>query len=83
MLKPNVMQMLMIAKDVGIDHLEDAYNDFQRHYDLFFSIENFAEQNRELTQDLINGGLIDTVGGKLYLKDVSVDEAIKVYQGVK
>jgi hypothetical protein len=80
MLKPNIIQMLLIAKDMNLDTLEDAYFDYQRHYDLFFSVENFSEQNEKFTQDLINCGLVDNVDGKLCLKDIMIDEAIKVYK---
>ena len=51
-LKPNIIQMLMIAKDIGIDHLEDAYNNYQRHYYLFFLIDDFAAQDKKFTEDL-------------------------------
>ena len=81
MLKPNIMQMLTIAKDMGIDHLEDAYNDYQRHYDLFFLIDDFAAQNKKFTEDLIMVGLVDKTPDGLFLKDVSVDEAIKIVEG--
>ena len=76
-LKPNIIQMLMIAKYMGIDHL----NDYQRHYDLFFLIDDFASQNKKFIEDLIMVGLVDKTSDGLFLKDISVDEAIKVVEG--
>ena len=67
----------------AVKELEEAYNHYQRHYDLFFLIEDFSNQNKALTEEIKSYGLLDEVNGKLYLKDLSIKEVYEVMQCVK
>ena len=71
--KPDVMQMLLIGRDLGLD-LEGAYTNYQRHYDCFFYMPEFQAQNNELTRQLREIGL---VGDKLF-NDIDIDDAIEM-----
>ena len=82
MLKASLLQMLSVAESCGLTRLEEAYNQYQRHYDLFFLIEDFSNQNKALTEEIKSYGLLDEVNGKLYLKDLSIKEVYEVMQCV-
>ena len=83
MLKASLLQMLSVAESCGLTRLEEAYDQYQRHYDLFFLIEDFSNQNKALTEEIKSYGLLDEVNGKLYLKDLSIKEVYEVMQCVK
>ena len=91
MLKASLLEMLSVAESCGLTRLEEAYNHYQRHYDLFFliedfsdqDIEDFSDQNKALTEEIKSYGLLDEVNGKLYLKDLSIKEVYEVMQCVK
>ena len=83
MLKASLLQMLSVAESCGLTRLEEAYNQYQRPYDLFFLIEDFSNQNKALTEEIKSYGLLDEVNGKLYLKDLSIKEVYEVMQCVK
>ena len=79
MLKPSVKQMLMIGKDMGYETVEVAYSDYMRHYDCFFLIEDFQNQNKEFTQQIIDYGLVIKEGdGSYSFKDLTVNEALRI-----
>ena len=81
MLKPSVKQMLLIGKDMGFA-VDVAYYDYIRHYDCFFLIEDFANQNKEFTQQIINYGFVEKDADGFYsFKDLTVDEALKMIEG--
>ena len=83
MLKASLLQMLSVAESCGLTRLDEAYDQYQRHYDLFFLIEDFSDQNKALTEEIKSYGLLDEVNGKLYLKDLSIKEVYEVMQCVK
>ena len=83
MLKASLLQMLSVAESCGLTRLDEAYDQYQRHYDLFFLIEDFSNQNKALTEEIKSYGLLDEVNGKLYLKDLSIKEVYEVMQCVK
>ena len=83
MLKASLLQMLSVAEYCGLTRLDEAYDHYQRHYDLFFLIEDFSNQNKALTEEIKSYGLLDKVNGKLYLKDLSIKEVYEVMQCVK
>ena len=96
MLKASLLQMLSVAESCGLTRLDEAYNQYKRHYDiffliedfsnqndLFFLIEDFSNQNKALTEEIKSYGLLDKVNGKLYLKDLSIKEVYEVMQCVK
>ena len=83
MLKASLLQMLSVAESCGLTQLDEAYDQYQRHYDLFFLIEDFSNQNKALTEEIKSYGLLDEVNGKLYLKDLSIKEVYEVMQCVK
>ena len=83
MLKASLLEMLSVAESCGLTRLDEAYDQYQRHYDLFFLIEDFSNQNKALTEEIKSYGLLDEVNGKLYLKDLSIKEVYEVMQCVK
>ena len=83
MLKASLLEMLSVAESCGLTRLDEAYDQYQRHYDLFFLIEDFSDQNKALTEEIKSYGLLDEVNGKLYLKDLSIKEVYEVMQCVK
>ena len=83
MLKASLLEMLSVAESCGLTQLDEAYDQYQRHYDLFFLIEDFSNQNKALTEEIKSYGLLDEVNGKLYLKDLSIKEVYEVMQCVK
>ena len=83
MLKASLLEILSVAESCGLTRLDEAYDQYQRHYDLFFLIEDFSNQNKALTEEIKSYGLLDEVNGKLYLKDLSIKEVYEVMQCVK
>ena len=83
MLKASLLEILSVAESCGLTRLDEAYDQCQRHYDLFFLIEDFSNQNKALTEEIKSYGLLDEVNGKLYLKDLSIKEVYEVMQCVK
>ena len=78
MLKPSLLEMLSVAESCGLTRLDEAYDQYQRHCNLFFLIEDFSNQNKALTEEIKSYGLLDEVNGKLYLKDLSIKEVYEV-----
>ena len=83
MLKASLLEMLSVAESCGLTRLGEAYDHYQRHYDLFFLIEDFSNQNKALTEEIKSYGLLDKVNGNLHLKDLSIKEVYEVMQCVK
>ena len=73
-LKPNIAQMLTIAKGCDLSTLEEAYQMYLNHYDCFFLIEKFQEQSQWLAAELFKLGFVDANTGLLI--DISIDECM-------
>lgn len=74
MLKPSLEEMLMVSKTCGLYSLQEAYDNYLNHYDLFFLIDNYQDQLLELTNEIKSFDLIESVDGKLFLKDISIED---------
>jgi hypothetical protein len=74
MLKPSVHEMLTIADGCGLTHIEEAYFNYTRHYDLFFDIKNYNDQYVNLVQELKKYGFVNK---DMTLKDISVKEGLE------
>lgn len=73
-LKPNIRQMLEIGKDLGLTTLDEAHSNYMRHYDCFFLISDFQEQNNKFVIDIITLGWLDETK---YLKDLTIEECLE------
>jgi hypothetical protein len=56
-LKPSVMQMLEVAQGCELKTLQEAYDNYMLHYDMFFLIEKYQEQYSEFVAELYDLGL--------------------------
>lgn len=72
-----VREFLEIGKGCGLDHIEEAYNNYMLHYDLFFIIDKYAEQYKEFIDELHEHNLLETTDEGLMLLDISIDEALE------
>lgn len=79
-MKPSVMQILNIGKEMGFDDLDQAYFDYMRHYDCFFLLDKYEEQYKELFEEFDRYGLLDRVDGNIFLKQVTISEAIEIVE---
>jgi hypothetical protein len=78
-LKPDVLQMLVIGKDCGLSQLGEAVANYMNHYDCFFLISDFINQQTRFISDLINLKLIELdLNGSLYIKEITIDEALNI-----
>lgn len=77
-MKPTVEEMLSVAKHCGLNTIEEAYLNYTNHYTVFFLIDKFQEQLKQLCADLKELGFTEYVDGKLLLKQISVDEALRM-----
>ena len=72
---PCISTMLGTAINCGIADLEGAYENYLRHYDLFFYVPEYADQLRIFTNQLIEAGLTSVKDGELMLLDITVAQA--------
>ena len=73
---PNISQMLEIAEACGLTTLEDAYQNYISHYDMFFYIPEYCEQLHAFTIELKEKGLTEVFEGEsLLLLNISISEA--------
>lgn len=77
MLKPSLVQMLQVARDMGCKNIKDAYGNYTRYYDCFFYIPEYSKQLKDLTEEIKSNNLTEVRGGLHYLKDMSIDDALK------
>lgn len=77
-LKPSVMQMLQIGKGMGFDTVSEAFDSYMMHYDCFFLIDKFAEQNKAFEDRLKELGFVEQINGKFYIKDMTIDEGLEI-----
>ena len=82
MIKPDVLQMLLLGKDVGLETLSEAYSNYMNHYDCFFLIDSFDQQYVEFKREIEDFKLTEKQGDTVNLKNLSIDEAIKIVSGV-
>ena len=75
-LKPSAKQMLLVAKDCGLNTISEAYGNYMCHYDLFFLISDYENQSNNFHSDLIESGLTELVDGKDTFKDMTIDDAL-------
>lgn len=61
-MNPSIKQMLIVGDSCGLRTVEEAYNNYTNHYDLFFSIENFHAQHGVLVEELLQQGYIQKSG---------------------
>lgn len=80
--EPNLRSMLTIAKGCGVVSLPAAFMNYTRYHNVFFVTERFHEQVQNLIKELSANGLTESVEGsdKLYIKDVDVEEVIKMLE---
>ena len=64
MLEPDVRQMLEVGESCGLNDLEEAYDHYMSHYDMFFLIEDYTNQYVAFVKKLKESGLL--------LKDMSL-----------
>ena len=78
-LKPNILQMLEIGKDCGLDTVQEAYENYSNHYDMFFLISDIRNQTKVFHEELFEIGLLERKDGKMYsIPERSIDEAIEI-----
>ena len=58
-LRPDVLQMLVIGKDCGLATLSEAWNNYMNHYDCFFLISDYVNQKVQFDADLIKLDLVE------------------------
>lgn len=58
MLEPSVKDMLEIGKGCGLSTVQQAYDNYMSHYDLFFLIEDYTNQYIKFVQDLKEANLL-------------------------
>ena len=81
MLKPDIKQMLEIAKDAGLSTLEDAFTEYMRHSDMFFLLSDYQNQLQKFTTDIANLNWLEDEG--MYLKDMTIEECLEILQKVQ
>lgn len=78
-LKPSVKQMLEVGKGCGLSHIEEVYDDYMRHFDLFFLISDYSNQYGIFLKELEDSKLIyKTEGGRYSFFDLSIEEALNL-----
>lgn len=74
--------MIGVAFACGFEseHIEVAYNDLMRHYDVHFSIANLVYEETLFISEMLALGLLErTDNGKLMFKDISIKEAAETF----
>lgn len=87
-LEPSVRKMLELGKDMGSDTAWSAHCDYMRHYDCFFLIDRFTEQQKVFNRQLYDIGIfvdadeppaiykwVDDVDGA---EELTVDKALEM-----
>ena len=55
---PSIAQMLLIGHGNGLTTVDDAWIDYTRHTDLFFSLANYNQQKAALWEEIRAAGLL-------------------------
>lgn len=79
--EPSLEQCFAHAKYAGIDHVEDAWNEYTRHYTIFFYIAEYAEQTKRLREEMYELGILIDATDSMYkymFADMSVEEALEL-----
>lgn len=77
-MKPCVKEMLEVAEACGLETVDEAYTNYMNHYDAFFLIDKFQEQQHALHGEMKQMRLIKRVEGKAdkwTIVDTSIAEA--------
>ena len=77
-LKPSVIGMVQVGYDCGLSTLEEAYTQYMSHYDCFFLIDKFHEQNAEFSEQLKDLGFTEQVDGFTELIDMNLEACAKI-----
>jgi|JI10StandDraft_1071094.scaffolds.fasta_scaffold10052_6 hypothetical protein len=78
-LKPSINGMLEVAKEMGLDHLAEAYHNYMNHYDCFFLIEKFHEQLKSFVEEMVEIGLVlRSDDGELNFADLTITQSLKM-----
>ena len=73
----NVEQMLNIGRDCGLITVYEAWSQVQSHWDVFFELDKFAEQQTVLNYEMFEKGLLElNEDGKTRYKWPEKDETI-------
>lgn len=73
----NVEQMLNIGRDCGLITVYEACSQVQSHWDVFFELDKFAEQQTVLNYEMFEKGLLElNEDGKTRYKWPEKDETI-------
>lgn len=73
----NVEQMLNIGRDCGLITVYEAWSQVQSHWDVFFELDKFAEQQTVLNYEMFEKGLLElSEDGKTRYKWPEKDETI-------
>ena len=73
----NVEQMLSIGRDCGLNTVYEAWSQVQSHWDVFFELDKFAEQQTVLNYEMFEKGLLElNEDGKTRYKWPEKDETI-------
>lgn len=75
-MNPCLKEMLSIGADCGLTTVEEAYNNYMNHYDMFFLIDKFSEQQHALHSEMKQYRLIERVAEMRWrIKDITIAEA--------
>lgn len=73
----SVEQMLNIGRDCGLNTVYEAWSQVQSHWDVFFELDKFAEQQTVLNYEMFEKGLLElNEDGKTRYKWPEKDETI-------
>ena len=56
--KPTIAGMLLIGHGNGLNTVDEAWLDYTRHTDIFFSLANYEEQKAALWEELRAKGIL-------------------------
>ena len=83
-IRPSLLQMLEMGQGMDLEYIDEAYDTYMMHYDVFFYIPKMNEQLDVLIQELINANLVDKGSdGKYILKTITIKEALEKINGTK
>jgi hypothetical protein len=68
--------MIQSGIDCDLSTLEEAYDNYMRHYDSFFYIPEYRAQYLTLRDEGIALGLVVEINGSYQLKDFTLKEAL-------
>lgn len=78
-MEPSVKEMLEVGESCGLKTVEEAYNNYMNHYDMFFLISKYNEQLHTLHGEMKTLRLIERVPEKVnkwrIKEDVTIAEA--------